>query len=49
MLRLTLAAVLLAALAGCAALERLVQATKAQVTLVEGLRQYDAGDHQAAT
>ena len=49
MLRLTLAAFLLAALAGCAALERLVQATKAQVTLVEGLRQYDAGDHQAAT
>jgi Tfp pilus assembly protein PilF len=49
MLRLTLAAVLLAALAGCAALERLVQATKAQVTLVEGLRQYDAGDHEAAT
>jgi len=49
MLRLTLAAVLLAALAGCAALERLVQATKAQVTLVEGLRQYDAGDHAAAT
>ena len=49
MRRLALAAVLLAALAGCAAFDRLVQATKAQVTLVEGLRQYDAGDHQAAT
>ncbi|HTG98225.1 MAG TPA: TssQ family T6SS-associated lipoprotein [Burkholderiales bacterium] len=49
MRRLTLAAVLLAALAGCASLEKLVQATKAQVTLVEGLRQYDAGNHEAAT
>jgi len=44
-----IAAVLLAALAGCATLEKLVQATKAQVTLVEGLRQYDAGNHEAAT
>lgn len=49
MLRLTFAAVLLAALAGCAALEKLVQATKAQVTLVEGLRKYDAGNYDAAT
>ena len=48
MRRLTTAAVLLAALAGCAALDSLVQATKARVTLVEGLRQYDAGDHEAA-
>jgi Tfp pilus assembly protein PilF len=48
MRRLTLAAALLAMLAGCAALDRLVQATKAQVILVEGLRQYDAGDHEKA-
>lgn len=49
MLRLTIVAVLLAMLAGCAAFERLVQGTKAQVTLIEGLRRYDAGDYQAAT
>jgi Tfp pilus assembly protein PilF len=48
MRRPTIAAVLLAVLAGCAAFDQLVQATKAQVTLVEGLRQYDAGDHDAA-
>jgi Tfp pilus assembly protein PilF len=48
MRRLTIAAFVLAALAGCAALDQLVQATKAQVALVEGLRQYDAGDHEAA-
>jgi Tfp pilus assembly protein PilF len=39
---------LLAALSGCAALQDMVQATKAQVTLVEGLRQFDAGDHDAS-
>jgi Tfp pilus assembly protein PilF len=39
---------LLGALAGCAALQDLVQATKAQMTLVEGLRQYDAGEHDAS-
>lgn len=49
MRRLTLAAALLAMLAGCAAFEKVVQAAKAQMTLVEGLRQYDAGDHEAAT
>ena len=48
MRRLTMAAALLAMLAGCAALDGLVQNTKARVTLVEGLRQYDAGDHDAA-
>lgn len=48
MLRLTIATALLAMLAGCAGLEKLVQATKAHVTLVEGLRRYDAGDHEAA-
>ena len=37
------------ALAGCAQLEQLVQKTKAQITLVEGLRQYDSGDYAAST
>lgn len=36
---------LAAALGGCAAVQSMVQKTKAQMTLVEGLRQYDAGDH----
>lgn len=49
MVRLTIVAVLLPMLAGCAAMERLIQGTKAQVTLVEGLRKYDAGDYEAAT
>ena len=49
MLRLTIVAVLLAMLGGCAAFERLVQGTKAQVTLIEGLRKYDAGNYDAAT
>jgi len=35
-------------LPGCAQLDQLVQATKAQVTLVEGLRQFDAGRHDAS-
>ncbi|HEV3008096.1 MAG TPA: TssQ family T6SS-associated lipoprotein [Burkholderiales bacterium] len=39
---------LLLGLAGCAQLERLVQATRAQVTLVEGLRHFDAGEHEAS-
>jgi len=37
-----------AALAGCAEFNQLVQATRAQITLVEGLRQFDAGDHAAS-
>ena len=37
------------ALAGCAQLEQLVQKTKAQTTLVDGLRQYDAGDYAGST
>lgn len=37
------------ALAGCAQFEHLVQRTKAQTTLVDGLRQYDAGDYAAST
>ena len=49
MVRLLLAAVLVWTLAGCAAIEKMVQATKAQITMVEGLRQYDAGDHDAAS
>jgi Tfp pilus assembly protein PilF len=48
MRRPTIAAALLAMLAGCAALDGMVQTTKARVTLVEGLRQYDAGNHEAA-
>jgi Tfp pilus assembly protein PilF len=39
----------LALLAGCAQFEQLVQRTKAQSTLVDGLRQYDAGDYAAST
>ncbi|HEX7218660.1 MAG TPA: TssQ family T6SS-associated lipoprotein [Burkholderiales bacterium] len=35
----------LAALAGCAQLKDMVESAKAQATLVEGLRQYDAGEH----
>ena len=46
--RATLAAVLVAALAGCAAVQDLVQKTKAQITLSDGLRQYDAGEHDKA-
>lgn len=43
------AALLVAALlAGCAQFNQAVRSTKAQVTLVEGLRQYDAGDHAAS-
>jgi len=38
-----------ALLAGCAQFEQLVQQTKAQTTLVDGLRQYDAGDYAAST
>ena len=37
------------ALAGCAQFDQLVQKTKAQTTLVDGLRQYDAGDYAAST
>jgi Tfp pilus assembly protein PilF len=39
----------LALLAGCAQFEHLVQRTKAQTTLVDGLRRYDAGDFAAST
>ncbi len=40
--------VLLAGLSGCAALQDAVKATRAQMTLVEGLRQFDAGEHPAS-
>jgi Tfp pilus assembly protein PilF len=33
---------------GCAQLDGMVQATRAQITLVEGLRKFDAGEHPAA-
>jgi Tfp pilus assembly protein PilF len=35
-------------LAGCAQFDHVVQATKAHMTLVKGLREFDAGDHEAA-
>ncbi len=41
--RLPIIAAAVAALAGCAQLQSLVQATKAQAVLAEGLRQYDTG------
>lgn len=37
---------LAAALSGCAAIQDAVNATRAQITLVEGLRQFDAGKHE---
>jgi Tfp pilus assembly protein PilF len=36
-------------LAACAQLDNLVQATRAQVTLVDGLRKFDAGEHPPAS
>jgi Tfp pilus assembly protein PilF len=39
----------LALLGGCAQFEQLVQRTKSQTTLVDGLRQYDSGDFAAST
>jgi Tfp pilus assembly protein PilF len=47
-MRVLLVLGLAVALAGCAEFDQLVQATKAQVTLVKGLRQFDAGEHDAA-
>jgi Tfp pilus assembly protein PilF len=35
-------------LAGCAQFHQLVKATRAQVTLIEGLRQFDAGDQEGS-
>lgn len=49
MLRLSIVSALLAALAGCATFQEIVQATKAQATLVEGLRRYDSGDYAEST
>jgi Tfp pilus assembly protein PilF len=48
-MRAALLALALAALAGCAQLKDMVESAKAQATLVEGLRQYDAGDHAKST
>jgi Tfp pilus assembly protein PilF len=47
--RATIAAAALAALAGCAEMQGFVQATKAQVRLVEGLKLYDMGEHAQST
>jgi Tfp pilus assembly protein PilF len=49
MRRLLATATLACALPGCAVLQDIVQATKAQVTLVKGLRHYDAGAYHAST
>ena len=48
-MRAALLTLALLALAGCAQLKELVESAKAQVTLVEGLRQYDAGEHAKST
>jgi Tfp pilus assembly protein PilF len=40
--------VLMVLLAGCAQFKQAVQSTKAQMTLVDGLRQYDQGDHETS-
>lgn len=51
-MRRALALVLVAACAGCAELGtqlgELVETTKAHIKMIEGLRQFDAGDHEAA-
>jgi Tfp pilus assembly protein PilF len=44
-MRGALALAALLGLAACAQVNQLVETAKAQATLVEGLRQYDAGDH----
>jgi Tfp pilus assembly protein PilF len=49
MRRLLIPATLVSVLSGCAVLHDLVQATKAQVALVEGLRRFDAGAYDAST
>jgi Tfp pilus assembly protein PilF len=43
-----LAALLALLLAGCAELEKLAEQTRAHITMVEGLRQFDAGQHAEA-
>jgi len=51
-MRRALALALIAACAGCAEfgaqVEHLFESTKAHVKMIEGLRQFDAGDHEAA-
>lgn len=42
------ALLLLVLVAGCAQFSQAIRSTKAQMTLVDGLRQYDAGDHATA-
>jgi Tfp pilus assembly protein PilF len=45
-MRLLPVLLVLLAVTGCAHVERLVQATRAQITFIEGLRQFDAGNHE---
>ena len=40
--------ILAAALSGCTAVEEMMKSSRAQMTLSDGLRQYDAGEHQAS-
>lgn len=42
------ALILLVLAGGCAQFNQAVQSTRAQMRLVEGLRQYDAGDHETS-
>jgi Tfp pilus assembly protein PilF len=42
------AVLLLVMVAGCAQLNEVARRTRSQVTLVEGLRKFDAGEHEAA-
>ena len=44
-MRLLPTLVAIALITGCAHVEQFVQATKAQITLVDGLRKFDAGKH----
>lgn len=48
MVRAALLLLPLLGVASCAQLENIVQATRAQVTLVDGLRKFDAGEHPAS-
>ena len=47
-MRLLLVMLLPLAMTGCAHIERFAQATRAHITLIEGLRQFDAGNHEAS-
>lgn len=47
-MRAALALLTLLVLAGCAQMEKLVQLTRAQVTLIDGLRKFDDGEYAAS-